>query len=307
MNPVESHEPTPEFRAHLEWQIASALRRESRFAAPVGTRFRQLRTALVAVAALAIGGVAGVASGQIQDVRQRHQLIEMSRSEEQLLGVRVDLARQEYQRARQRFEVGTLDRETLLAAERDLRAMETALARVQLDLEEIQATSAAPRNELQAPLVGQRDFVRERLTLELQQAQRELTGAEQTRAHADQQLQSGVAPRAVLLQAEAEVARARTHIQMLRATLDLRERVLRGEIAADQVAAAQRRSELTLQREQVQREIEFGRRRIEEVRRLVSVGMATELELKRTEIQVLELQLEFQRMQQELEKLSTVR
>ena len=32
---IESHEPSPEFRARLEWQIATALRRDSRFATPV--------------------------------------------------------------------------------------------------------------------------------------------------------------------------------------------------------------------------------------------------------------------------------
>jgi outer membrane protein TolC len=308
MNPVvEPHEPTPEFRAHLEWQIASALRRQSRFAAPVTTRLQQLRTALVVLAALALGGAAGVASGQIQDARQRDVLTEASRSEEQLLRVRLDLSRQEYQRARERFDVGPADHETLLAAERDLRAMETALARVRLDLEEIKATSAAPRNDLQAPLVGQRDFVRERLTLDLQQAQRQLTAAEQSRTRADQNMNIGVASPAVLLQAEAEVARARTHLRMVQAALDLRQRVLAGEIGAEQVAATQRRTELTLQREQVQREVDLARGRVDEVRRLVSVGMATELELKRTEIKVLELQLELQRMQQELVKLGAVR
>ena len=33
--PSHAHEPSPEFRAHLEWQLETAMRRESRLAEPV--------------------------------------------------------------------------------------------------------------------------------------------------------------------------------------------------------------------------------------------------------------------------------
>src|SRR5688572_14509787 len=136
--PMESHEPTQEFRAHLEWQVESALRRETRFAAPASAVMPRLRTALIVVVALAVGGIAAVASEQVQDARQRDVLIESARSEEALVRLRVDLARADYQEARSRFEVGTAGHETVQAAERQMRAMEMALKRIQLDIQEIQ-------------------------------------------------------------------------------------------------------------------------------------------------------------------------
>jgi outer membrane protein TolC len=305
--PSESHEITPEFRAHLEWQIESALRRETRFATPISGGVARLRGALVVIAALAVGGIAVAASGELQEARQRELLIETARSEEALVRLRVDLARADYQEARRRFETGTADRETLQAAERQLRAMETALARIQLDIEEIRTTSAAPRNDLQAPLVGQRDFVRERLTLELDTAQHALVAAEQALAQATQRVSVGLAPRAVQLQAEAELAQARARMQQLRATLDLRQRSLRGEIKVEELAPALRRMELTLRRESVQREIEIARGHVEEVRRLMAIGQATQLELKRAEVELLEREVELQRIRQELEMISAVR
>ena len=302
-----SHEVTPEFRAYLEWQIESALRRETRFAAPMSGRLPRVRAAVMVLAALAIGGIAVAASEQVQDARQRDRLIETARSEEALVRLRVELARADFQDARRRFETGTVGRETLQAAESQLRAMEAALARIQIDIEEIRATSAAPRNDLQAPVVGLRDFVRDRLALDLETAQHALVAAEQALAQAQERFRVGVAPRAVQLQAEAEVAQARARMQQLRAMLDLRQRSLRGEIKVEELASALRRTELTFQRERLQREIELARGRVEDVRRLVTTGQATQLDFKRAEVELLEREGELQRIRQELDMLDAVR
>src|SRR5262245_21313275 len=156
--PTESHEPTPEFRAHLEWQIQTALRRESRLASPVSGPRRHFAAVLVIIPALATGGLAGIASERMQDAQQRNQLIEVARSEVILVNVRLELVRATYEDMRRKFEVGTVDRETLVSVEREMRALEAQLATGRLDIEETEMTSAAPRNDLDAPLVGKRDF-----------------------------------------------------------------------------------------------------------------------------------------------------
>jgi outer membrane protein TolC len=302
-----SHDPVPEFRARLEWQVETALRRQTRLSAPVGGSVQRLRGVFMVLVALAVGGLAGVASGQVQDARQRDVLVENARSEESLVRLRLDLARADYQEARRRFEIGTAGRETVLDAERQMRAMEMALKRIQLDIEEIRATSAAPRNELHAPLVGQRDFVKDRLALELDTAQHALVAAEQAVAQAKERFDIGMATRAAQLQAEAELASARAHMQLVRATLDLRQRSLQEKMSAEELAAALRRMELTLQRERVQRELEIARGRVEEVRRRVSTGLAEQLELKRAEVDLLEREIELQRVRRELEMLAAGR
>jgi hypothetical protein len=308
MNPqVDAHEPTPEFRAHLEWQIETSLRRESRFAAPVTGRARQLGGALVVIAALAMGGIAGIAAGQVQDARKRDQLMETARSEQALAQLRLELAQANYARARSQFEVGAVGRETVLDAEQQVQAMQIAVSRVHLDLDEIQATSAAPRDDLDAPLVGRRDFVKERLALELQTAQQALTAAEQNATQAVQRVNVGVAPQAAQLQAEAEVATARFRLQQLMANLSLRQRYLKGEIQADALATAARESELKLQLARAQLEISMSRTRLEQLRRQVEVGQAGELDLKRSEVQLMERQLELKQIQQELDALSAVK
>jgi hypothetical protein len=96
MNPQGgSHDITPEFRAHLEWQVESALRRETRFAAPVVRPMARLRASVALIAAFAIGGIAVGASGEWQDARQRDALMDPAKSEEALMRLRVELAEAE--------------------------------------------------------------------------------------------------------------------------------------------------------------------------------------------------------------------
>jgi len=303
-SPSESHEPTPEFRAHLEWQIQSALRRETRFAAAVGRPAARLRTAVVVLVALVVGGISGVASGEFQDARRKDLLIESTKSEEALVRLRIDLARAGYDEARSRFEIGMAGRETVQAAENELRDMETALARLRLDFDEIQISSAAPRNDLQAPLIGKRDFVRERLQLELAQAQRGLAAAEQGLSQVQSRFSVGTAPRAAVLQAETELSQTRAQMEQLRSTVDLRQRFLKGEIKAEELSSAFRRVELRLQGERLDREVTIARGRVDEVRSLVEIGRATPLELKRAEVELLEREFELKRVRRELEMIA---
>jgi outer membrane protein TolC len=259
--------------------------------------------ALVVVAAVVAGGIGGIASERVQDARERDRLIESIQSELELAQLRLNLARTDYEDTRRRFEVGMTDRESLEAAERRLREMQTAIAKLQLDIAEIRATAAAPRNELDAPLVGQRDFVRERVALELENAQRALVAAERAVEDGRRRVEIGTASRGALLRAETELAQARAEMQRLRMQLDIRQRALRGEIKAEEIARTVRLATFTLQLERAQREIEIARARLVEVRRLVEVGTAAPLDAKRAEVELLEREMELKRLRQELETL----
>jgi hypothetical protein len=307
MTSLHDSEPTPEFRARLEWQIATALRRESRFSEPVGGWGGHLRIATVLVAALSLGAAGGIASEHVQDARQRGALVEMTRSEEQLLRLRLELARAELERERRRFEIGTAGRESLAVAERQVRDMETALSRLRLDLDEIQATSAAPRNDLHAPLVGTRDYVRERLELQLESAERLLAASERELAGARERLAVGLASIAALQQAESQLLSARTELQRLRAMFDLRRQYLEGAIKAEALSEAARRAELTLQRQRAERDLVLTRERLDTVRRHLAVGTASQLDLERLEVELLEKEAVLKRIQQELAGLGASR
>jgi hypothetical protein len=302
MTQLDPHEPSPEFVAHLEWQIRSAIRRETRLTAPV-SGIRRLPVAAAIVTALMVGAAGGVASGQIQDALQRNQLVQNTRAEEQLLQMRYELAKAEYESMKQRVEIGTAGRESLDAAERQYREMETAIRRLKIDMDEIQATSAPPRRDLDAPIVGKRDFVRERLMLDLELAQQALAAAERTHKEMQRRVSVGTAPDMARLQTEVDVVLAMQHMQQLRTNLELRQQLLSGRIQADALVLEVRRTELTLAHERAARELTLERHRLEAMKKRAAVGLAGQLEVKRAEIAVLEREMELQHIRVELEAL----
>ena len=77
----------------------------------------------------------------------------VSASEEALARLRLDLAAAVQADARRKVEIGAAGRETVEAADADVRALELALARLRLNSEEIAATSAAPRDDLHGLLM----------------------------------------------------------------------------------------------------------------------------------------------------------
>jgi outer membrane protein TolC len=221
-----------------------------------------------------------------------------------VLNLRLDVVRAEVDLARKRVETGVAGRETLIAAQDQLRALEAMQQRYRLDMEEIQVTSAAPRNDLQAPLVAKRDFVRERLMLDIATAERALAAAEQQADRAKQRYEVGIATATERQQADTDLAGARARLQVLAATLDLRARVLKGEIKGDDIASAKRQLELESQLRLLQLQLELTQARLTEARRRAAVGTASDVDIKRQELQVLEQQLEMKRVQQQLQALA---
>src|SRR5690606_37358339 len=124
------------------------------------------------------GALGGVASGQVQDARQRDHLLPAVEAEVQLAAMRLQLAQAQFETVRDRFDVGAATRATLAEAEAELVRMRAALQRSRLNLEEVRASAAPPRDDVAAPLVGERDFAGERLNLRLLAAQRRLATVE---------------------------------------------------------------------------------------------------------------------------------
>ena len=302
MTQHDPHEPSPEFVAHLEWQIRSAIRRETRLTAPV-SGIRRLRAAAAMAAAVIVGAAGGVASGQIQDSVQRNQLVQSTRAEQELTQMRYELAKAEYESMKRRFDLGTTDRESLTSSELQYREMETAIRRLKIDMDEILATSAPPRRDLDAPVVGKRDFVRERLMLDLELAQQALAAAERTHKVMQGRVSIGTAPDTARLQAEVDVVLAMQKMQQLRTNLELRQQLLSGRLQADALVLEVRRTELTLAHDRAVHELALARHRLEALKKRAAVGLAGQLEVKRAEIAILEGEMEMQRIRTELDAL----
>lgn len=305
---ISPHAPTPEFRSFLETEITRSFQSEARIHSP-SPRVRRHRVRRVAtvLAAIAFGVLAGAAPTQVQDARQREQLITAIQAELQLAGMRLDLARTEFQDAQTKFEVGLIGAATLAAAEVELREMELAVARLRLNQEEVRATAAPPSDDLSAPVVGSRDFVSERLKLDLAQAQQRLTSLERTLEEVQRRERTGAASKLSLLEVEAQTTQAKRDLQLLAAKFNMRRDFLERDLSAQQVEHDLQRLELQIQAAAAREMQELSQQRLTNLRRLQEVGGVDQLEVKRAELEFLERQMELQRVMQQLQRLNDAR
>lgn len=304
MNQTGAHEPTPEFRARLEWQIESALRRRSRFSSPVTGRWRGLKAAAVILFAVALGGAAGIASAQVPGLRARGLLLENATSELQIATMRLDIARADLEETRRRFDAGVITRAALTTAELEVRSLETAVRRAQLDIDEIEATGATPRNDLSAPLVDGHDYVTQRLQLEIEAVLPAVRKAESELQEAQRRVRMGVTTELPQFEAESQLMNANSQLELLQTRLRLREQFLEGEIDANQLTRELRQTELRTELERAQRELTVARDRVSFLTELHEQGAITELELRRAEVAMLERESELQRIQRELDMIA---
>ena len=293
--------PDPSFRAHLEWEVTRALRREASLGPRRNERTRRRISVIGLVGACLFLGVASnFAAAQVRDGARRDSLLEAASAEMQLMVMRLHLVQEQLTKVEQQRQLGLASDEALAAATAAVRTMQTRLARMKLNTEEIQSGSASPRDDLGAPLVGGRDFVKERIQLDLAEAQRRITVAEARLGEAERQVRLGVAP--ALLQAEGEVAltRARGEMVVDARRLALRQEFLEKHTPADQLARqldeAQRQADL----EVAVRSLTLAQDRLELLRRQGAVGMVTDVDVMRAQLELKEKELEVARLRERL-------
>ncbi|HKS05319.1 MAG TPA: hypothetical protein VJR92_03315 [Gemmatimonadaceae bacterium] len=300
-----SHAPTPEFRAALEQEIVDAFRREEQFASTSKWALRgpRLRTAMAMAAGMLLAVSTQFAAGQVQDARQRDSLAAVLEAKQVLTKLRLELARQDATRAQESFNAGVITRETLQAAQSELRVLEASLARLQLDVEEVRASAVSPRDELWAPLVGSRDFVKERIALDAAVAEAKLRSAESAAAETERQVRVGILTRAAAEEARARVADATSDLELIAERTKLRDEFLREHLAPEEVARRLDRLQMNRALRRAALQLQRAVERLKLVRERRDVGVTAELEVKRAELDALQLQLELERLQRQLDAL----
>lgn len=228
-------------------------------------------------------------------------------SELRLARLRVELARKEFETTRRKVAVGAAGRETLAASAAELQEMESNLARIQLNLNEIRATAQAPRNDLAAPVVGQNDFVRERMELELAAAQKQMVAAEANAKEAKLRSAAGVASRLVTLEALAASAQQKAEMEMLMGKLQLREEYLQQKLTASQAARREQSLELQKELRVAQGLREVAQARLAKVQQMWKAGTVEQVDLLRAQLEASERNADAERLRQSLQQLESAR
>ena len=128
-NFMDTHAPRPEFRAALEHDLVSALRRETRFA-PYNriARSARIRTVMLIVVGAVLGVGCGFASAQVRESQTRSELLLAGEASLKLASLRLEMAQARLKQARSQFETGVISRAEVISAESEIRARELDLA-----------------------------------------------------------------------------------------------------------------------------------------------------------------------------------
>jgi hypothetical protein len=257
----------------------------------------------VVLAAVALGSTGGLAAAQLRDGARRDSLLAAATADLAMAAVRLDLARAVAEDVGAKVRTGVLAPGSLVAAEAELRAMEAQAARAQSRVDEIRLSSQPPRDELNAPLVNGRDFVLERIRLDLFDAQQRLTAAERAREEAARRVRIGAEGALSLLEAELDVARARAALGAGAERQSLRREFLEKGTAGDQLVRRLRQAQLRLDAHVAQHAVRLAEERLALARRQHAAGVVEQIEVLKAELEMRERQLELQLLARELQQI----
>jgi hypothetical protein len=302
--PDNRHIPDAHFVASLEREVLRTYRAESPGMAIGLTprpRWReQWRVAAALIIGLAFGTGAQMASAQVQDARTRGELERSLDVDRQVLALRVQLAQEELDRVRTSFNAGAISQQSLREAANELRSLQSALRRLELNHSEVQLTSTAPRDELWAPLVQGRDFVTQRLQLEAELVQQLLSTAESHHAEIARAIGMGAASIGDMQSAQMDVAGAKRRFALVAAQLRIRDQVLANKLTPDEATRRLQFETMQLEMAQAQQALTIGNERLALARQQMAAGTLTELEVKRLELDIMEQQIRLDRMKAEM-------
>jgi hypothetical protein len=302
MTDATNHTPRTEFRNALERDVVRAFQREME-AGPAFRPRRRHRAVLLLTLGLLLGAGTGFATAQVRDMQSRNELLEVATASLRLAEVRVSLAQTQLERARKMHDAGVLSRREMLRVEAELQDLVSKRDAIALEMEEVRISSSPARDELWAPLVGGRDFVRDRLRLQALATERRLRSIEAEMVELERAVATGAVDALVAQDAKMRVMAAQRELEAFARRESLRREFLEKNLSPEAVARSLQLIDATSAIQTAQQQMELAGMRLQLSRDRMRIGAASELEVKRAEVDLLELELRLQSLKRQLEAL----
>jgi hypothetical protein len=230
---ANSHLPTPEFRNSLQNNVTREFRLEQRRSSDKRAAWRRrVRTAAVIVATLVTGIAIGAQPAQVIESMRRDANIELRQMVVSMLEPRVQQAKEALARTQALRATAAATQQQVTEAELLVRQLENQLQIAQIDLAEARMSAATSTNSLSAPLLGGRDFVKERLQIDLAYAEHalQIAVAELETAKARQAISAITAFQ--VAESQLKVDEARSSVALITAKIGIRDRFHREKLDA---------------------------------------------------------------------------
>lgn len=288
------HQPTDAFRDFLEDEVLREFRRRR--------TFRRLRAAAVILVSVSIGATATLASAQVRESSAKDSLLQAAQADATLANVRLNLVRMQLAEEQKQVSVGARQAGDLPSANM-AKELEADVSRLALNMAEIEATARPPRDDLNAPIVNGRDFVKERIQLQVMTAQQRLVTAQQKYDEAMRRVRVGAATELEAADYGASVLRRNADLAMLAEKLNARQEFLEKHTDIAALSLRVERTEVQQAVAVAQRELQNAQARLTLVEQRQSAGVATKLEVLEAQVNVQVQQLELQKLMRRLKEL----
>ncbi len=278
----EVYEPDNQFLERLEWQLSSEYRRTNLLRTSSGRiAIPRKVVALACLVGILMTGVAVIKAAEyVQDSWRKKIEIARSETEVKLKKAHLESTREIASRTEMRYSNG-------LVEEEEYRVIQIAAKRAELDwnksllnLDEVKASGEAPRNELYAPVKGGRDFVSERLKIEMKEIELDLELFGSRAKRLKMLVEKGLAQAEDLSQIQAEIANRKVMIDKIQKRLDLRKRFISGEITAQEVEIEDRMTGAERNLHLAQSKVDFLNEQLKRLRILEARGMISPIEIR---------------------------
>jgi outer membrane protein TolC len=300
-----AHEPDDQFTARLDEQIRRDIRRRHRAAAGLPWMLRSRRALALAAAGLmlismGVGAAVVAAAYEAQDSELRGQLTRNYTQRADLAKQRFALVSDEVREVERRLSVGAADNQAVGEARLKMADAEAQVRIAQLLLQEVAITGRDPRSELSAPRVGGRDFVGERLRVEMSVPERALAIEQARLRDLQARVEIGVGTLADLAVSQVRVAEIELALQAFKARLEIRQKFLSGGVDAVETDLRGLEAGSDRERRTLQRRIELAKTQLQTVQSRVEVGLATNVELTEAQLKLQELSTDLVRVDLDL-------
>jgi hypothetical protein len=285
------HEPAPEFARFLEWQVTTAVRRQTRFAEPPRpTYVKHLGIAALVVVSILVGAGGVTAAGRIQANERTKLLLTQQAGEVLVAQLQVDAAKASLDQVKRQAEVGTATADDLAEAGHVLVRAKAELKRASINSEEIGASGKPVQDDLAAPLVNRRDFVAERLQIDQELSAVAVRAATDKLKNVRKRFDVGLAGEVEVAEAQSGLTRAMVEARETASLADLRKQFVAGKIKAADLKNQRLISAALAQLSIAESELDVATRRYALIQKRAGAGTATEVELLKARLEMLSKQ-----------------
>lgn len=302
---LEQHEPRAEFAARLESKITHEIRRRNQLAlAPQWATWSPVQVlaaaAVVIIASMGLGGAVVASAYEIQNNQTRDQLLSRLEQRADVARQRLELTTTEREAAQRRFEVGMIGSRDVLEKGRAVVEAEAEVALVALDLEEVRLSGREPRHELSAPKVSGRDFVGERLQVELSVPGKVLEVERRLASDVQKRVEIGVFDPVELEVSRSRVLDVEVALDTIRRKIELRKQFLAGKMDSVETELRVLETEAERKTKTLGPKIELARQEVARLEQRAAMGLAQTVDVAEATLRRLELETALSRAELDL-------